>query len=369
MPGPPDLDLRARSVTERCKEYWDLLSALSKLTSTSDTRKSVILSTANPMSSTSFESMVADMLDHRQLSSLADIYAHLSVPIPPVERFLTSLVTTCIAALKRVPEEEVQANLFDHWISQDSEACAVDTHRSNFGLPHFKHIAADEDTVWYAATARPDVTSMVMPMFLELQPHNSDVAIMTDNEYLVLKQAVERVFCTASLNECLTRVVCFATTGWFSWIVVMTRDCVKHALSDTYTVFSISADMIHPLWDTITQTAIQSPTYFCSSDGYLVSQTLRQLGINSAYCAVKKAFQSGSAVYSIGLCHHDPVRKTVVVDLLKQHLMIKVNTNPQRASKEVAALRVLKNTLASAYSMSLGYLVERSLSTSITQIL
>lgn len=103
------------------------------------------------------------------------------------------------------PEASVQGKLRENWIMSPShfDICVLDTHDSNFKAPIFKLSDKDAPDSGLLNTAKPDLTSLAAPMFLEIKDVSSthgrrysQGAVMMENEYDVLNQAINRIHVT-----------------------------------------------------------------------------------------------------------------------------------------------------------------------------
>lgn len=228
-------------------------------------------------------------------------------------------------------EEEVQTLLRDNWLLDTvTSPMAIDSHATNHGLPFAMPPIINNSSV-FKFTAKPDFSSLVCPMTLEIKPHTVANNILNDTTYNLLKESLSRVYCTANLNDTTKRIFSFCTNGRFSWMVYMIRkhttttETTESHMHETYYILPITIKSIFQLWHFITSKSTSNPLYYCISHAFLISNVLYEHGIDIAYCSIKKLIHCMSVVYGIGLYYTDSHGKLCVCnDRSKCFLMLKI---------------------------------------------
>lgn len=182
------------------------------------------------------------------------------------------------------------------------DAEALDLSTATMNGPFFKPATAVDDgynVIVSAKTAKPDGTSKVAPMDLEIKSdfHSKDSDNLAKIDYEVLKQAVERVSMRMDNQGFLRVAYAFAVTGRSAWFLnVKRRHPTEKPLLWVYRVqHSDGGD----LWMRITRLAKQYPHFFLSGDGAAIDTAMKKIGVTTWCCRVKALAQSQSVVYGV----------------------------------------------------------------------
>ena len=265
------------------------------------------------------------------------------------------------------PESLFQTKLQEKWIQSTSQiySCVMDTHDSNFKAPIFTFADREGHDVELTNTGKPDCTSLLAPMFLEVKDvctsygkAKAEGAALKNHEYDVLNQAIIRVHVTAFQNELIRRIFCFASTGSRSWLVFCER---SHDLSisdgsnslflltETYHIIPIESHHILPTWKSITRESAQNKSYYVHSDAHFLGDILRHMQINMAYSRIKVIGNSGkygSIVYGVSPGHpyYSAGNKQYSMSFQpKAKFAIKVHQEQNRGTNEMNVLRRLRD--------------------------
>jgi len=153
-----------------------------------------------------------------------------------------------------------------------------------------------ENSSVYLQTGKPDGTSTVAPMDLEIKSDGM-TGELAKIDWQVLRQAVERVVARMHLSSYLKFAVAFAVTNRSAWCVLGKRDETKQTCS--LIIERIAYAEVTRLWLVITQKCQQDPTFFLTSDGPLIWASLKSIGFPPWMCQVKWLASSMSRVYAV----------------------------------------------------------------------
>ena len=78
----------------------------------------------------------------------------------------------------------------------------------------------------YTLTAKPDLSSNVAPMYLEIKPSGESASstVLTESDMDIFHQALDRVFVIRCTNATIKTHVTFAVTARSAWIFIFNRD-------------------------------------------------------------------------------------------------------------------------------------------------
>ena len=191
----------------------------------------------------------------------------------------------------------LKENLFDiKW------ARAHDLSTSNHSTPgpFFKPAQMVGDASVCHLSAKPDGTSLVAPMDLEIK---SDLCSggLAEVDWRVLDQAVERVLMRLRMAGFLSCAVAFAVTGRSAWCVVGERRFESRQEIQQLNVCRVSHSAVALLWGAVTRRAAREPHFFLTADGPCLLRSLCAAGLEPWACRVKWLASSMSNVYGITL--------------------------------------------------------------------
>lgn len=263
-----------------------------------------------------------------------------------------------LSSLDSTSDKDVQKTLRESWFgSTDTYCCVFDSYANNFGAPFYSIPSSEavksNSGMKMTNSAKPNFSSLAVSMFLELKGYSQEGLFTSEgcafpaNAYEVLLQAMERVWMCASLNELLTRVFVFATTGSKSWLVsckrrYLNRDPTSEnpiLLSDCFHVVPIDTNLIIPTWRAITKQALENASYYLHQDAYFLKDTLSHMGLNLAYCRTKILAVSDATVY--GISPNESISDKLMQVSSLPAFAIKVHKRSSRGSVELEMLRRL----------------------------
>lgn len=322
----------------------------------------------DPLLMTTVQSFVTCIENNTSLATSAYLSTVLGCNVNKFCNTEDKAIGSVFSELTTVTEPDVQAKLRKHWLSNvesHSNSWVLDTHDNNFNAPLFKFADRNGLDQPLTNTGKPDFTSLIAPMFIEIKdvktsPGRSiaNGATMKNHEYEVLDQAVNRVRVTAFQNELLKRIFCFASTGSRSWLVFCERDFSletvnptdeeRPLLTETYRIIPIKTEQILTIWKSISRAASQDKGYYMHSDAFFIASILKCMKFDLAYSMIHiigNSGSNGSMVY--GISPNEPfyaesTGHTVMRFLPKATFAIKVPQRQDRGDNEVKILRVLK---------------------------
>jgi hypothetical protein len=152
-----------------------------------------------------------------------------------------------------------------------------------------------------ANTARPDGTSTVMPMDIEIKTDQSKTDELATINYEVLMQAVERINMRMYIQGYLKMAFAFAVSSQSAWYLVVERS--EPLKKPKMWIDRIAHSDVNKLWMYLTKIAEQQPNFFFSDDGVKICSSLQKLGIVPYGCQVRALAELQSVVYGITVPH------------------------------------------------------------------
>jgi hypothetical protein len=157
------------------------------------------------------------------------------------------------------------------------------------------------DAEAFRATGKPDGLALTVPLSLEIKTQKktkTDVYAPTDEDALVLKQAVERVVPMLQVFGYLRLSVSIASTGRCSWLVVASRKSSGEPDGMTVKITRFETALAGRLWRELCGKGLG---FFLTSDAALITRALMRAGMQPAACRVKFVAASMSTVYKVTL--------------------------------------------------------------------
>jgi hypothetical protein len=171
--------------------------------------------------------------------------------------------------------------------------------------PFFKpaqQLIGVENSSVYLQTCKPDGTSTVAPMDLEIKSDCKTGDNPTTLDWQVLNQAVERVAVRMHLSGYLKFAVAFAVTGRSAWCVLGKREFLTNKSEKQIVSLHIERVKhvaVKKLWLGITRKSEAEPTFFLTEDGPLIWAALNNVGLLPWLCRIKWLASSMSRVYAV----------------------------------------------------------------------
>lgn len=244
----------------------------------------------------------------------------------------------------------------NHFLNDDV-FCACDTRKDN---PYFQALEDSEDQEG-VASGISDISSVLGPIIkieyksklfgndpiTTKEPENVST---TDVEIHVLVQAIRRVMFYGRINETLKRSIGFATTGVFSWVVLLQRERINYKLVEKLYLINIHNHELLPLYDWCNYRALNDPFFTFFDDWYVVKDLLSACKIEPTLCGIKDCFDmkhfavSESRFYKIYLPRYNSIQnqvRTTTVDISDEddcELVVKINLNERRGQHEVKVI-------------------------------
>jgi hypothetical protein len=330
-------------------------------------------------------------------SSLKDMLPIIFPSLPVVEMFESqySKVTQCLKdsflllntkidvdTSKYMMEEDVQAHLEQSWLNNNEFDYCI----SSFQRYHSPSPAAlfPNKEGMYMFTGKPDFTSAVAPLWLELKlsevkvfynsseclsanPARSKLDtlkkkfsgnVLSSCDYEVIHQGLERVLTTARLNDLLKVIVAISTAGYVTYCHVITKQFdLENKIVESLYIFPISNEEIVALWRLINEIALKYPnTIFRYNESVMICRTLNQLFPNSVvdpmFCRIKLISNPrSSSLYHVIFYDFTNEDYCVNVKEQKRSIVIKLPTSNRfhRNAQEIQILKALKDITASDY--------------------
>jgi hypothetical protein len=184
---------------------------------------------------------------------------------------------------------------------------------------------------------------------------------ITTTDMRSLYQAIERVFECSKTNETIKRSICFATTGFASFMVILQRERErdgKQQLIEHLDIVNIKTDDLLPLSDWCHYKAYSDPCFVLFEDWYVVRDLLASVEIDPSLCRIHDSLgkshtvSSSSRFYRIFLPRNhssrDYATTTTVLDLSDEEdaffeLVVKINGNRDRARQEIQIINKIQN--------------------------
>ena len=274
-------------------------------------------------------------------------------PDHPVSTHILSNWQKMLEELKGGKESEAQELLRANWIcaseeKEDKYCMGISTDVTNLNVPCFKYACHSGETP--VSSGKCDVSSMVMPMGLEIKSNK------TEHRYQVIAQMFERAHMTATMAEHLRRIVEFCSTGSDSWMLLLNRTIERKSagesvIKEDYKLIKLNGEDILHCWRAVTSRAMEDPLYFAHPDAFILQDALASVGLPMSHCLVKLQKITTSRIYYV----HGPVLlstgKSVTV-YQEPSLVIKVNCDNDRSLNERTILKRLKNC-----SAAVGYAI------------
>ena len=224
---------------------------------------------------------------------------------------------------------------------------AIDSREPN-KQPCFLHPV--EDTSILTQTAKIDISSAHVPMYIEFKRQDKD-----QNLFDALQQTISRIHSTVYTNVLIKKAFGFGINGDdFSYFVVFDRQeadlrsndkCYFH---DNLKIFKVETKYVPGLWKAITTKALADIKYFLHKDASIVAKTLMTTHECNlfAYTKINLIARSSSRVYGVfNMINYN--NRSIGVDVSKGPLYtIKVNDNDEYGLKEYQALHAIEQTLS-----------------------
>ena len=191
-----------------------------------------------------------------------------------------------------------QGHLRDNFFNVDC-AKALDLSGATTDGPFFKPATiVDGGFNVSPKSGRPNGTSTVAPMDLEVKSDLVDSNTVAKIDYELLKQAVERVSMRMHNQGFLKLALAFAVTGRSAWFLLVRRTDPAGA-SPTLWLDRVSHNDVGSIWMRITHLAEQEPGFFLSDDGAALCTAISKIGVTPWCCRVKAFARSQSIVYGV----------------------------------------------------------------------
>ena len=202
--------------------------------------------------------------------------------------------------LRQEGETSFQNGHFQKYFFNVEAAKALDLSKSTAVDGPFLKPATTVDGEGYvvsALTAKPDGTSTVVPMDIEIKSDTSNSDNLASVDYEVLQQAVERVTMRMRNQGYLKMAFAFAVTGRSAWYLMVERpEMLKKA---KLWVDRVDHDAVGDLWMHLTKLAEREAGFFFSEDGFGICDAIRKIGVKPCCCRVKALAKSQSGVYGV----------------------------------------------------------------------
>lgn len=255
-------------------------------------------------------------------------------------------------------EEEVQMGLSMLF----STGFARDTHTKDrvpvFKMPTPGYIGKEEYNSVYFCSGKPDATSLVAPLVLEIKESTGDDALL-NKDLEVLLQAFERVICAFRIAGYLSRYFCLAASGGAAWLVSFHRAGMKGTLS----IVRIRHRHVGILWHAITNECKKNQFYYLTNDAPKIYNAIKSIKQTPAYCRVKVVYHAdNSRVYFVSFptrfsSNDREVKKYVGVCSLKNNVNVAIKVVDEDAmfQTELHALKVVAvNANKNFYALGAG---------------
>ena len=236
-----------------------------------------------------------------------------------------------------------------HFDMTDSESEFENSHQFQTDFVNNKMIQAvdlysDEQglflkrsSIGQSGRERPDVASLVLPMFLELKS-DGGMDGTTVADFDVLLQSLQRLQTLVDVKGFLTRAFCFAVSSRNAYVVSYQRDEECFGSIDrfrpyqTFNILKLDRKDICKVWCLLTNTALQYPSFFMSKDAMALQTTLDAIKVpmqNTRVCLASSGTSNVYFVTTYDIAGHLPLDSPT--------LAIKINRNLLRHAMEVKA--------------------------------
>jgi hypothetical protein len=248
--------------------------------------------------------------------------------------------TLDLKQLATVEEEKYQTEFLSPWGLKHS---ALDTHlKANASGLDFKFPKLVNGLEVFTNSALPDLTSTVLAMWFELKDTIGKAGTrLTENDWEVLKQALERVASRVRLSGFVRRVFCFAVTGFSAWLVTAFRN---DNMEVTLSIWRLNHSDVEGLWCELTTAASKDRYFFFNADAPLICRSLTKIGLQPALCRVRFVAKSGSCVYAVTVPHKPMGFSLGVARTGSETFAIKVVHDGSEFQLEAQALRAMAAT-------------------------
>ena len=239
-------------------------------------------------------------------------------------------------ALLALGESEYQTRLSELLLDNEDY---LDTHASSkFQAPLFLLPIDGDDK--YMRTAKPDLVSTVLPLFLEIKGivgHSSNAHM-----YDVIRQSLERVFVLERMHAILSRAFCIALTGKTAWVIAMRREegedeFGRYSCTTTISIERIELDDVNVVWRLLVETARVNKLFYLMPDSVVLIKSLRAKypGYNPFLSRIQLMAASSARVYGITFPSKDGSVARNAWDLA-----VKVSNDAVEFKNEVHALSI-----------------------------
>ena len=209
--------------------------------------------------------------------------------------------------LQNESENIFQAGHFQEEFFQKEVFRALDRSAATVEGPFFmeqqraKCRVSDEYYVTCIKTGKPDGTSLVAPMDIEIKSDVIDHLTLAVVCIDVLIQACKRAVVRHQLYAYLRYSVAFAVSNRTAWCVVAHRTVDADGVGEDVSVnlWRIPHSSVARIWMAMTRRVESNPQHCLSNDGPSIIAVLKAADINPWACRVKRINKSGSPVYAV----------------------------------------------------------------------
>ena len=202
--------------------------------------------------------------------------------------------------LQQQKEETFQKGHFTEYFCNVEELKAMDLSDASI-VPFFKPatMLVPSGQVVSLLSGKPDGTSKVAPMDIELKSDEIVSDDLAKVDWEVLSQAVERVTMKMRNQGYLSKAFSFAVSNRSAWYLWTSRQDLEGAGTPTLHLHRVTHGLVRKIWLYITQKASQEPGFFLSKDGAAICTCLSKIGLTPGACHVKLLSFSQSFVYGV----------------------------------------------------------------------